>query len=47
MRALQLRVLLLYPRFHEAVAADLGGDPAAVRDNSSCRRGGSPRDIHL
>ena len=31
MRALQLRVLLLYPRFHEAVAADLEADAASVR----------------
>jgi hypothetical protein len=31
MRALHLRKLLLYPRFHEAVAADLEGDAAEVR----------------
>ena len=31
MRALQLRRLLLYPRFHEEVDASLGADPAEVR----------------
>jgi hypothetical protein len=31
MRSLQLRKLLLYPRFHDAVARDLGDDPAEVR----------------
>lgn len=30
MRALQLRRLLLFPRFHEVVDGDLGADPAEV-----------------